>query len=53
MTKNKEAILNLLITMMRLDLVDKPKSYIEFMMWHRIIKNYGEQYGIKIETELA
>ena len=53
MTNNKEAMMGMLVTMIRLGLVKHPHDYIEFLMWHRTIKNYSEQYGIKIETQPA
>lgn len=50
---NNEVTMNLIITMIRFGIMERPEDFPLFMVWSRNVMRYSSKYGIKSETERA
>lgn len=51
MKTNKEAMMCLIITLIRFGVIKKPEDLPLFMVWHKDVKRYSNVYGLTDETE--
>ena len=53
MKTNKEAMMGLIVTLIRFGVVRKPQDLPLFMVWHKDVKRYSSVYGLTDEVERA